>query len=435
MSRAKRIFLVLLPIFCLHSARAATFTTEQWQTPNGVQVVFYQAKEVPILDVSLAFAAGSAYDEGHFGLSNLTTQLLNQGNKGLDAKSVALQIEKTGAQFAAQTTRDMVTLTLRTLTKPEALASAIQAFASIAAHPDFPESEFHHAKKQQLMAIKQIEESPDEVANQVFFQALYQDHPYAHPVIGDTKHVERLDLQQVRDFYQQHFVGRNAVLVLVGAIDSENAHRIADSITHDLAKGQPVAPLAKAKPLTKAVVIAKNFPSSQTVLRLGQLGIDYHDPRYFPLLVGNTILGGPSMVSLLALELREKRGLTYGAYSQYSAMPGIGPFVIGLSTRNATAQQAAKLTEDTLTHFVETGPTDEQLKATKQFLTGSFPMSLASNRSIADLLLRIAFYHLPKDYLDTYLQHVNAVTVAEIKHAFASQINAKALLQVRVGKV
>ena len=151
-------------------------------------------------------------------------------------------------------------------------------------------------------------------------------------------------------------------------------------------------------------------------------------------MVGNYILGGGALVSRLAHELRENRGLTYGVYSQFSPMPGKGPFLISLSTKNSQTKTAIDVTRETLTSFIKTGPNEQELKAAKQYLTGSFPLSLASNRSIADMLLKIAFYHLPDDYLQTYIDHINAVTIESIKIAFQQLIISNKLLQVTVGK-
>ena len=431
-TQSKWIFILVLLI--TNIAMAASFDTQSWQTKNGVRVVFYPAMEVPMLDISIAFAAGSAYDGTQFGLSALTTQLINQGNGGLDASQLAEKIEKTGAQFNASNNRDMAVLSLRTLTHSDALKEATDAFTLIISHPDFPESIFLREKNQLLMAIKQAQDSPNEVANQAFFKALYHDHPYAHPINGDTNHVTALTPAQVHDFYRRYFVGENAVLVLVGAINTQTAHQLADSLTADLPAGEASAPVPPAKPLAKSESINIPFPSSQTMVRLGQLGIKHDNPHYFPLVVGNYTLGGGSLVSNLAIELREKRGLTYGVTSQFSPMPGVGPFLISFSTRNDQAQAADQLTRDILTAFVKNGPTTSQVKAAQQFLTGGFPLSLASNRNIADILLRITFYHLPENYLNTYIQHVNAVTAQEIKDAFQAQIFPNALLEITVGK-
>jgi zinc protease len=413
---------------------AKSFETSQWYTKNGAHVIFYQAMEVPMLDISIAFAAGSAYDGEHFGLSALTTRLLNQGNKGLDTNTVAEKLAETGAQFEAASSQDMIALNLKTLTTPDALQKSSQLFASIIAHPDFPESSFNRQKNQQLMAISQALESPDDVANQTFFQILYKTHPYAHPIIGTRETINKLTLEQVHQFYQQFFVSANATLVLVGAINKSSAEQLAELMTHELPKGHVAADIPTAQALAEEIDIEVKFSSKQSILRLGQLGITHHDSNYFPLLVGNYILGGGALVSRMADELREKRGLTYGVYSQFSPMPGKGPFLISLSTKNNQAQTAINITRETLASFVKTGPNEQELIAAKKYLTGSFPLSLASNRSIADILLKMAFYHLPDDYLQTYIDHINAVSIESIKTAFQQLIIPNRLLQITVGK-
>ena len=394
--------LITALFFVLTQAVASKpFETLQWRTNNGVRVVFYQAMEVPMLDISLAFAAGSAYDGEAFGLSALTTRLLNQGNDGLDANRVAEKLAETGAQYEGASNQDLIALNLKTLTSPDALKIASETFSSIINHPDFPVDAFNREKNQQLMAIAQSLESPDQMASQTFFQALYQKHPYAHPVIGNRESVKLLTIEQVHQFYQQFFVSSNAVIVLVGAIDKSRAEELAELITQHLPKGQPAKSIPRAQALTEEMDIEVQFTSSQSILRLGQLGIDHHDNHYFPLQVGNYILGGGALVSRLAHELREKRGLTYGVYSQFSPMPGIGPFLISFSTKNSQTKTAIDMTRETLANFIQKGPDEQELLAAKQYLTGSFPLSLASNRSIADMLLKMAFYNLPEDYLRT----------------------------------
>jgi len=433
-----RLLLTLLASVFLslpQAIAAKSFKPQQWETSHGARVVFYQAMEVPMLDINIAFAAGSAYDGKQFGLSALTTRLLNQGNAGLDANTIAEKLAETGAQYDSDTSRDMVVLSLKTLTSPTALKAATDTVALIINHPDFTHEAFKREQNQQLMAIAQSLEAPEQVANQAFFKALYQTHPYAHSINGDTDTVKVLRVEQVRNFYRQFFVNKNALIVMVGAIDDATAHQLAEKLTGRLPKGRTAAPIPKASPLKEEINIEIPFPASQTFLRLGQLGIDHHDKHYFPLQVGNYILGGGGLVSRLALEVREKRGLTYGVYSQFSPMPGLGPFVISLSTQGTQAATATKVTRETLSSFITTGPDEQELLEAKQYMAGSFPLSLASNSSIADMLLKIAFYHLPDNYLDTYISQINAVNRSQIKQAFQQLITPDTLLQVTVGKM
>ena len=415
-------------------AIALPLKTKKWNTDNGGKVVFYQADEVPMLDIYVAFAAGSAYDGKYFGLSALTTNLLNQGDGNLDATQVAEALDQTGAQFNAENSRDMALFHLRTLTSDEALSQASKIFSLILNKPQFRQEAFYREKNQLLALVAQTEESPDEVANMAFFNKLYVNHPYAHPINGTQDSVRNIQSWQPRDFYKHYFVGSNAIIVMVGAIDQKTARQLADSIVGTLPKGEPVPPIAVADPLKSPEKITVIFPSSQTILRIGQLGINHQNPNYFPIQVGNYILGGGSMVSQLATEIREKKGLSYNVNSQFIPMPANGPFIISLSTKTTQVNEALTITQTTLNNFLKNGPSEKELVEAKQYLAGSFSLSLASNSSIAAMLLRIAFYKLPDNYLDTYVAQIENVSTKDIKAAFDDLIKPEQLLQVTVGK-
>lgn len=415
------------------SLLARTFKAEHWETSNGAKVVFYQANEVPMVDINVAFAAGSAYDGTHFGLSTLTTELLDKGNGAFNANQIAERFADVGGQFNSQVSRDMALLQLKTINSDEELQQSTDNLALIINKPHFRQDAFQNEKSLQIGDITQMQESPTEVANLVFFNRLYQQHPYAHSVTGTMETVKALTNTQVREFYKRYFVASNAVVVIVGAIDSTKAHQLAETLVGHLPKGQAALPLPKATPLTGNESVGISFPSSQTILRIGQVGIDHNVTDYFPLMIGNYILGGGNMVSRLSNEVREKRGLTYGVDSQLMPMPGDGPFLISLSTQNSSASTALQITEETLANFLQSGPSEEELAAAKQYLIGSFPLSLASNSNIAGMLLRMAFYHLPDDYLDTYTTHIAAVSASDIKKAFQTQIHPDKMLHVSVG--
>lgn len=183
-----RAFIISFSVIFSHNLFANSFKTEKWQTKNGVRVVFYQAMEVPMLDISLAFAAGSAYDGKYFGLSALTTNLINQGNSGKDATTIAEALADTGAQFNAETSRDMVVLSLRTLTSKEALQQSTKTFSQIISHPDFPKKAFAREKDQLLMAVEQTEESPDDVAIQNFLKPYIKSIPMPILCMGQSSH-------------------------------------------------------------------------------------------------------------------------------------------------------------------------------------------------------------------------------------------------------
>jgi zinc protease len=157
------------------------------------------------------------------------------------------------------------------------------------------------------------------------------------------------------------------------------------------------------------------------------------DEDYFDLYVGNHILGGNGLVSRLSQEVRENRGLSYSTYSYFLPMRKQGPFILGLQTKNETAQEALKVLKDELRKFVNQGPTAEELEASKKNITGGFPLRISSNSKIAGYIAMIGFYGLPLDYLDQFNAKIEAVTLDSIKTAFQRRVNPDKMATVLVG--
>jgi zinc protease len=193
----------------------------------------------------------------------------------------------------------------------------------------------------------------------------------------------------------------------------------------------PVVPEVPA--LTKAEEIAVPFVSAQAQVLIGQPGYKRDDPDFFALTVGNYILGGGGFVSRLTNEVREKRGLTYSVYSYFSPSLHAGAFTIGLQTKANQAEQAVTVARETLARFVADGPTEDELKAAKDNLVGGFALRIDSNRKLLDNVANIAWNNLPLDYLDTWTQRIQAVTVADIRAAFARKVQPARQITVIVG--
>jgi len=237
----------------------------------------------------------------------------------------------------------------------------------------------------------------------------------------------------VVNFYRRYFVARNAVVAIVGAVDRRQAEHIAEQVTKRLPTGNAAPKLPAVAALAKSEVLHIPHPSTQTHILMGQPGLRRNDPDYFPLYVGNFILGGSGFTSRITTEIREKRGLAYSAYSYFLPMRELGPFMLGLQTRNATADESLKVLHETLEQFVKEGPTAKELEAAKRNITGGFALNVDSNSDIVQYLAMIGFYQLPNDYLDTFIEHVNAVTVEQIRDAFARRIVPDHMVTVTVG--
>jgi zinc protease len=233
-------------------------------------------------------------------------------------------------------------------------------------------------------------------------------------------------------FYRTHYSASNAVIALMGDISRAEA----EAIALRLAAGLPTAARLAALPPAAPAAVADTriaHPSTQSHVLVGAVGMARSDPDFFPLFVGNYVLGGGGFDSRLMKEVRDKRGYAYSASSYFIPLQAAGPFQLGLQTKLEQTDDALKVAKDTLRQFIAEGPGEAELTQAKSNLTGGFPLRIDSNRKILDYLSVIGFYNLPLDYLDTWVSKVNAVDVAAVKQAYARRLDADKLVTVVVG--
>jgi zinc protease len=385
-----------------------------------------------MLDIRVVFDAGSARDGEKAGLAAMTNSIVTEGAGRWSADEVARRLDSVGASLSSGSLRDMAFVSIRTLTEPGALETALSTFAAVVAEPRFEAADIERLRGQYLVSLRQEEQSPGSVASKAFYRMLYSSHPYGSHPSGTPESIGALAREDLTTFHRHFYVARNAVVAIVGALDRAQAEAVAERIVGALPAGEPAAPLPPPTAPAPGEQLVK-FPSTQTHVYLGQLGIARHDPDYFPLLVGNHVLGSSGLVSLLGEEVRNKRGLSYSVSSSLAPMRQLGPFLAVAQTKNSQASDALALIRDTIARFVADGPTAQQLDAAKRNLTGGFPLRIASNRSIAEHVAMIGFYGYPLDWLDTYVAKVEAVTAEQIGDAFRRRIDPARLIAVVVG--
>jgi zinc protease len=221
---------------------------------------------------------------------------------------------------------------------------------------------------------------------------------------------------------------------MVGNVSRAEAEAIAEQLTRGLPAASGTEPaLPPVSRLDAGVLRVIAHASTQAHILIGAPGVRRIDPDYFPLFVGNHILGGGGFVSRIIDEVRQKRGLAYSAYSYFSPLMREGPFLIGMQTRHDQAGEALDVARRTLRDFVAGGPTEEELRAAKQNIIGGFPLRIDSNRKIQEYLSVIGFYRLPLSYLEDFVPNVERVTVAEIRDAFRRRVDPERMATVVVG--
>ena len=406
---------------------------QTWETANGARVLFVSAPELPMVDVRVVFDAGSARDGAQTGLASLAASMLTEGARGWSADAIADRLEGVGAELSASADRDMTAVAVRSLTREPAFSTAVETLAGVLAEPTFAPDDLERMRENTLIAIRQAEEQPSKVAQKLLFRQVFANHPYGADPMGTEDAVRALDREDLQQFHRRYYTGANAVVAIVGDLDRPAAEALAERVVGGLPRGERPAPLPAVPDLAAATKERIAFPSSQTTVMAGQPGMRRGDPDYFALYLGNHILGGSGLVSLLMDEVREKRGLSYSTYSYFLPLAQPGPFLMGLQTKNDQADQALQVMVDTLERFVAQGPTEAELEAAKKNLTGGFPLRIAENGDIVQYLAVIGFYGLPLDYLDRFTDRVQAVTAEQIRDAFARRVHPGRLAIVSVG--
>lgn len=431
-SRAALSVVLVFGMLVMHSAWAVP-EIQTWRTPTGAKVLFVSAQTLPMVDVRVVFDAGSARDGEHPGRASLTAAMLTEGAAGLDADAIAERVEAVGAELGTGVDRDTSFARLRSLTEPEALETALDTLVKVLAEPSFDAREFERVQRNRLTALRLDEQDPGSVGQKALYRAIFGEHPYASDPSGTAESVAALSVDDLRAFHERHYGAANATIAIVGALDRAQAEALAARLTAALPEAAPPPPLPPVPALEQGVTQQIAFPSSQTHLYLGQPGMRRGDPDYFALYLGNHILGGSGLVSQLMEEVREKRGLSYSVYSYFVPLARKGPLVMGLQTQNAQAEAAQQVLQETLTRFIEEGPSEEELDAAVKNITGGFPLRIAGNSKIVRYLAVIGFYELPLDYLDVFPERIRALSAEQIQDAFRRRVDPERLAVVAVG--
>jgi len=424
----KKMLLAVLVLFA--AAAHAGPKIEHWVAPSGAKVYFVETHVLPILDVSVDFAAGTVFGPADkTGVAGLTRALLDAGAGDLDEEHISSKLVDLGARMSGSADADRAGMSLRTLSSQAERAAALDLLRTVLAAPTFPESVLTREKARTIAGIREADTRPDSIAAKRFAAAIYPGHAYGASATVES--VERIGRDDLVAFHRDNYAAKRAVVSIIGDVSRAEAETIAQRLTEALPAGRPDVTIAPVvMPVRATVKVA--HPATQSHIHIGAPAIARTDPDYYALLLGNYVLGGGGFVSRLMQEVREKRGYAYSVYSYFSPRKLEGPFEIGLQTKREQADAAIKVVEEVLGDFLAKGPTEKELAAAKKNLVDGLALRIDSNAKILGYLSAIGFYGLPLTYLDDFPAKIDAVTVEQVKAAFARHVKPEHLVTVIV---
>ncbi len=400
---------------------------------NGLEVNFIEWHSLPVTYSRLVVRGGRYADpDDKPGLSGLVASMLKEGTRRRSSAELAEAIEFLGADLWTGSGADELEVGIRAVN--ENIREALGILAEVVTQPAFATDEWESLREREKARLEQTLRNPFFLAQREFYGRLYADSPYAR--IETTEAV--LDTVGRRDFQAWHrrfFVPSNSYLVIAGDLTPDQARAEAERAFRSFrGRAAPALPAAPT-PSTSAreVVIVDRPESVQSVILIGNEGVPRSSPDWVNLTVANQVLGGSSS-SRLFMDLRERRSLTYGAYSVLTRRVRPGAFISYAQVRTDVTQQAMSAFFEHLDRIVAEAPPEEEVDAARRYLSNSFPLQLGTPNDLAGLVSDLRLFGLPDNYWDDFRSRIAAVSPADAHAAARTHIHPDRALIVIVGQ-
>lgn len=426
MKALKQFFAAGILCFGFLSAVHAIPPIEKLEAFKGAKAYLVQTKSLPMVDIEVSIDAGDRYDpEGKSGLADMTAGLMKYGARSgsglLNEAQIADEMADLGATIALSVSGERAILRIRTLSREDLLKRAVQLAAAMLSEPTYDPQIIAREKQRTITNLLEAETKPEYVLEKRFKKLVYGAYPLANsPSVKSIGAISAADLKQ---FHQQFYRGDRMIVSIVGDVGSMQANDIVQALLKKIPQSGstmnplPQLPRSPIEPLAQREVQIP-FDSQQAHITMGMTAVTRSNPDYFPLLVGNYVLGGGGFVSRLMSEVREKRGLAYSVFSYFSPGKDVGIFQAGLQTKSDQGSVALEVLSNTIAKFIADGPTPSELAAAKSNLINGYPLRIDNNRKLLDNVSLIVWNDLPLDTLETWTKQVEAVTLEQVTTAF-----------------
>jgi zinc protease len=309
----------------------------------------------------------------------------------------------------------------------------LRMLSDVARRPAFAPEEIERQRQQILSSLRVSLESPEFIADAVFRRLVYGFHPYAWPQSGTPESLAKITRDDMLSFHRRYFVPNNTILAIVGDVTAEEAFAgvtkvFGDWERRDVPTGSAIAPPDP----TRRVVIVNKPDSVQTEVRVGHIGIPRNHADYMPMNLATRILGGEG-ANRLHQVLRTERGLTYGAQAELNTLRETGALQATTNTRSDATGEVLRLMVDEFWRLQRERVGERELAEAKNYMAGSFPLTIETADAIATQVLNVLFYGLPVEQLQSFRERVNAVTTDEVQRVSRFYLRPDRLSIVLVG--
>jgi zinc protease len=423
---------VFAAVLALALPAQAEIPIKEINSPGGITAWLVEDHNIPFMALEIQFRGGTSLEASDKrGVVNLMAATLEEGAGEMDSRAFAEARDALAASFRFDAGTDSVGVSAQFLT--ENRDQAIELLREALVNPRFDQDAVDRVREQVLSNLRSNEKDPGTIAAERFDLLAFGDHPYATTGDGTVETVTALTRDDVVAAHKAALARDRIFVAAAGDITADELGRLLDRLLGDLpAIGAPQP--QDAPWLLPPGITVEDFPSPQSTVFFGQIGIPRDDPDFFPAFVLNEILGGGRFTARLMTEVREKRGLTYGIGTYIVNMDHADMILGQFSTSNDKTAEAIEVVKAEWGRIGQEGVSPEELEATKTYLTGSYPLRFDGNGPIARILVGMQMDGMPIDYVTTRNAKVEAVTMEDIKRVATRLFTPDALHFVVVGQ-
>ena len=388
---------------------------------TGVPGLLVEDRTNPIVTLRMSFEGGAlAEREGEDGLVRLLSSLMDEGAGDLDAAAFQDRLDQLGVRFFAS---GGGSFRIGFSVLSDRFDEAVELVAAALNEPRLDPGPVARMKRQLASSLRASENTPRAEAGRRVARLVWGDHPYGDDRSGDPAVIEAATADDLRGMLDRIVARDNATVAAVGAIDERQLEAAIDRIFADLPETADVPEIADTAPAL-GVEETLTLPGAQASLRVVLPAPKRDDPDFFAAYLVNHVLGGGTFTSRLYEELREKRGLTYGAGSGIRPRDAASSWSASVSTRPDNLEEARAIMLGEIERMAREGPTEEELEAAKAYVKGAYAISnLDSSGSVAQVLLGIQEQDLGIDYIDRRGALIDAVTIEDARRVAAKYLS------------
>ncbi|HEY7557960.1 MAG TPA: pitrilysin family protein [Candidatus Binatia bacterium] len=425
--------LLLAPILLMMaSSAAAGITPKRTVLNNGIVLLTSEQRALPMVSIELLIEAGARFDgTGQEGLANLAARLLTYGTKRRSALQISDALDFIGASLSTGCSENLTSVSMTILKKD--LPTGLALLAEVLTQSTFPQEEIERQKQSIIASLKAREEEPGDIAERRFAAALFPNSPYGRPVEGIESSVRAISQKSLREFFAHYYRPNRTIVAVVGDVSADEIAEALDQAFRSWNKGeptgQPLVPSTTGAPTS----IRVNKELTQANIIMGHEGVTRGNPDYYAIQVMNNILGGGGFTSRVVDSIRNERGLAYSVYTYFSADKSHGTFQFVMQTKNDSAREAMRIAREEIERIRREPVSEQELNDAKDYLTGSFPLRLDTNRKVANFLAQVEFFQLGLDYPERYGDFIRKVTRDDVFRVAGRYLQPEKLITVVVG--